>query len=527
VRRWAIPGLVLLTLAAVIAMGLVPADSDDNASGASRKPAVASKPLVVMVVFDEFPVDDLATPDGRIDAARYPNFAALAREGTWFRNAASVYDSTFKAVPAILDAKLPRRLTSPDARSHRHSLYTLFHELDWNVVDVESGTAVCPPSICRGARSTRPGVLPRLSGGGRPGRLNSWIHSIRPRDKPTLYFQHALIPHEPWIYLPSGRQSRPSGNDPIQGINRPKGFGDAQLVRHNHARHLLQAGYADHELGRLISRLRQTGLYDRATIAVTADHGIAFEVGVPDHRLVTPSNVEQIASVPLFIKSPHQRKGGSDDTFVRSIDVAPTIASLEHAKLDWRHDGRSVFDRSSRPHSVAMVARDFTHTVRIGGREWHARRRARREESARTFGTGFESSVRFGSPWAQLYRIGPHPELIGRPLKGVNVKAPKARHASRASIANSRLYANVNPRTRLFPTHFEGRLNGNRPGVRRNLAAAVDGRIVAVGRSFYLKGQPTEFFSIMLPEDSLHAGRNRVELLEVANGGTLVRLARS
>jgi Sulfatase len=500
----------------------------DHASGGASGAAAQSgapatrQPLVVMVVFDEFPVDDMVTPDGQIDAARYPNFATLAREGTWFRNAASVYDSTFKAVPSILDAKLPARMTAPDARSHRKSLYTLFHELGWDIVDTESGTAICPPNICRGARRTRPGVLARLSGGGRPSRLNTWIHSIRPRDKPTLYFQHALMPHEPWIYLPSGRQSRPSGNDPIPGINRPIGFHDPDLVRHNHARHLLQAGYTDHELGRLLSRLRRQGLYDRATIAITADHGIAFEVGVNDHRLVTPSNVEQIAPVPLFIKAPHQKKGGIDTTYVRTIDVVPTVASLENAKLDWAHDGRSVFSRASRPRSVAMVSRDFTHTVRIDGRELERRRKARREEWARSFGTGFEGIVSYGSPWAQLYRIGPHPELIGRPLKAAG--APKG---NRASIANAGLYANVNTRTRLFPTHFEGPLTGNPPGARRDLAAAVDGRIVALGRSFYLRGQRPEFFSIMLPEDSLHAGRNRVELVEVARDGTLYRLARA
>ena len=48
----------------------------------------------------------------------------------------------------------------------------------------------------------------------------------------------------------------------------------------------------------------------------------------------------------------------------------------------------------------------------------------------------------------------------------------------------------------------------------------VDGRVVAVGRSFYLKGKRPEFFSIMLPESSLHTGHDHVELLEVGRGGT-------
>ncbi len=514
---------MIATLAIVGTMALLPADSDDDASGSSVIRHASSKPLVVMVVFDEFPVDDMVTPDGKIDAARFPNFAALSRESTWFRNAASVYDSTFKATPAILDAKLPAPGTAPDARSHRRSLYTLFHDLRWKIVDTESSTALCPPSICRGARRTRPGVLRRLSGGGRPGRLNRWIHSIRPRNRPTLYIQHALLPHEPWIYLPSGRQSRPSGNDPIEGINEPKGFGDPDLVRHNHQRHLLQVGYTDHELGRLLARLRQTGLYDQATIAVVADHGIAFEVGVPDHRLVTNSNVEQITAVPLFIKRPHQRQGGTSNSFVRTIDVVPTIASLVGARIDWRHDGHSVFSRAAAQRSsVSIVARDFSRTVRIGGREWEQRRQARRREWASTFGTGFESTLRFGSAWTQLYRIGPHPELIGRPARSLLVPA-----AGSAQIANAQLLRNVRPAGPLFPTRLEGRLSGNPPATRRDLAAAVDGHVVAVGRSFYLRGERTEFFSMMLPEESLHAGRNRVELMEVGPGGRLYRLART
>src|SRR6185295_10351878 len=66
------------------------------------------RPPVVVVVFDEFPSDDLLRPDGSIDAERFPNFAELASISTWFPNAHTVYDSTFKAVPAILDGRLPR-----------------------------------------------------------------------------------------------------------------------------------------------------------------------------------------------------------------------------------------------------------------------------------------------------------------------------------------------------------------------------------------------------------------------------------
>ena len=136
-------------------------------------------------------------------------------------------------------------------------------------------------------------MLKRLAGGGRPARLHAWIGAIRKRDRPTFYFQHALLPHEPWIYLPSGHQSRPNGNDPIPAINGPIGFHDQALTNHNETRHLLQVGFVDRQVGLVLERLRRTGLFDQALIVVTADHGIAFEVGVKDRRLVTERNVDE------------------------------------------------------------------------------------------------------------------------------------------------------------------------------------------------------------------------------------------
>ena len=56
-------------------------------------------PPVVILLLDEFPADVLLGRDGRIDPVRYPNFARLAREGYWFPNATTVYDSTHQGDP--------------------------------------------------------------------------------------------------------------------------------------------------------------------------------------------------------------------------------------------------------------------------------------------------------------------------------------------------------------------------------------------------------------------------------------------
>ena len=127
------------------------------------------------MVFDEFPADDLLRPDGSIDAERFPNFARLASISTWFPNATTVFDSTFGAVPAILDGRLPRPRMATDVRSHKPSIFHVLDRLGYEVFKVESASAVCPPSICPGARTRRPGVLARLAGGGRPARFHKWV----------------------------------------------------------------------------------------------------------------------------------------------------------------------------------------------------------------------------------------------------------------------------------------------------------------------------------------------------------------
>src|SRR5687768_15798650 len=81
------------------------------------------RPHVVLLVLDELPGDSLRDGRGRIDPVRYPNFATLAGDGTWFRNAYSFYDSTTKAVPLILDGLRPMKGSSADRRSHPRSVF--------------------------------------------------------------------------------------------------------------------------------------------------------------------------------------------------------------------------------------------------------------------------------------------------------------------------------------------------------------------------------------------------------------------
>ena len=261
--------------------------------------------------------------------------------------------------------------------------------------------------------------------------------AIRKRAQPAFYFHHALMPHEPWLYLPSGHQSRPAGEDPIPDLNHDVGFDDPDLSEQNHLRHLLQVGYTDRLVGELLDRLERTGLLERALVVVTADHGYSFRVGVKSRRLISDDNVEEIAPVPLFVKAPGQMEPSVNRAAVRNIDMLATIADLLGTRVFYEQDGRSAFSREVRErHEIEVRTRDFAGVVRIGLPDLRERRAARRREHAELFGTGEESALLYGDPWASAYRVGPHPELLGRPVRRLRANGAGAARSARVTVAN-------------------------------------------------------------------------------------------
>ena len=513
---------MLLLLAGVLlaAAVAVPVAGGDEDPPPKPRQAATGAP-VVFVLMDEFPVDALGGP-GYIDAARFPNFAALARTSTWFVNTHAVHDETPHALSAIMSARLPKRGRPATAAGHPRSIFTLLGDRGYKVVANEEATDICPDRLCPGAAKRRRGILRNLRRG-RHERFNRWLRSIEPRSRPTLYFKHTLVPHLPWVFLPSGQKVTVT----LPRLAGVPGFHDRGLTRHNEQRFLLQVGYADRQLGRLLRRLRRNRLFDRALIVVTADHGVSFDVGVNDRRRVSRRNIDEVAPVPFFIKAPGQTSGRVVGAYTRTVDIVPTMASVLDQRLDWRADGRSLLRGAPpAPRSVSMRKRFFDGFVRIPRRRLERRRIANARRRVRRFGTGAQSSLLFGSPWALVYRAGARPQLVGRSLRGLSVR----RAPATARFAGRQRWRSVRPRGARVPTQVAGWIaEGERPG-RRVVAVGVNGRIQAVARTFRLRGRSAELFSLMVPESSLRRGRNRVEVFEVVGRGRsprLLRLARS
>jgi hypothetical protein len=515
---------------------------------------------IVMVLLDELPVNTLLDDRGEIDAERYPGFAELARDATWFKNAYTVYDSTERAQPAIMDGNLPERDRQPISSDHPNSIFSLFGRTHRMNVS-EEATTVCSRDLCEDQRLDEsygdrmssmaedlglvwlhvvspPDIEAELTsvsenwgnfGGddeeaaaretvteetealntranlnrGRPARFQEWIDAIEPGGRPALNFKHTLLPHVPWQYLPSGRLYRRLPNDAIPGLSNyayeDQGQLDVLLQRH-----YLQTGFTDVLLRRLWDKLKREGMWDDALIVVAADHGVAFPHRRERRRLRRDTAAE-IAPIPLLIKAPRQERGRVDDAWVETIDILPTVFDVLNLDPRVEMDGRSAFsDEVQNRDELRFLIRNTFEVLRIPAAQFERERRRIVDRNLRLFGMGRDGPSR-------IYRIGPRPELIGRPASAAGERLP-------VELSYASEYERVDPGSGYIPTHVVGRVEGEeRPG--RHIAVAVNGTIVAVGNTFELvAGDEGELVSVMVPESAFRPGRNRVEVLEVPPG---------
>jgi hypothetical protein len=532
---------------------------DNGAKAADAK--VSRNAPVVMVVFDEFDSNMLRDAAGRIDRTRYPNFAALADDGTWYRNATTVNSQTTFAVPALMSGRRPKPKMVPVTSDYPNSLPTLFagsHEL--NVT--ETATNLCPARLC-GKRKRQPmpdrlrsladdlgivslhlvapsGLEHRLpavdrtfgnfAGGNadddktgkakqpldvpmsaltnRQATFNTLLRGIHPQHgKPTLSFLHIALPHIPWQYLPGGQQYVNGGPDyPGMTDTWSKDPVTAELGMQ---RHLLQLGYGDHLLGRLLARLRSAGIYRTAVIVVTADHGVSYRPGLP-RRSPVEGNGSDIASVPLLIKYPGRAGGRVDDSFVRTIDVVPTIADVLGAKLPYHPDGRSVVDGGSSSGEVKVdrgpTETSFSETFAGFVRDKQAGLR----RMVSLFGSDDKGR--------RLYALGPNSDLLGRSATQVRQVAATG---GRVELDSRSLLDHFRPGGRLVPSFVSAQIAGGVPAG-APVAVAVNGTIRSVTRTFVDDGQVR--MAAIAPADSFRRGSNQVEAFVVSGTGTGRRL---
>jgi hypothetical protein len=507
---------------------------------------------VVFVIFDELPISFLLDEEGELDHERYPSFARLAATSAWHTNAYSVSDYTQFAVPVLLTGQYPDLKRDPTTTDYPESLFTLLGG-SWAVRAIESVTMLCPDSVCQ--RTADPlrvrfagiaddlaiiyahvvlpadltDALPPIThnwanfaeeAGDAQGWKTHWreaerrdrvalfeefVSGIERDESPTLHFLHTLLPHGPYKYLPSGRLY--SSEPRIVGtLSGDKWGADEDALIDTIHRHILQLGYADRLLGKLLDRLEETGNFDDALIVVTADHGIGMQIGDWRRRL-TVENAAQISPVPLLIKRPGQKAARTDERVLESVDILPTIAELLGVEVAWEIDGRSYanseasgrarirFGRSHNPEPLYFDANDRA--------EW--------KRQAQEIPDLFPRE-----PGRAITRRAPSPALakfIGRPVDEVGVEAVSELELQ-SSIPS--VLPRYDPIGDFVPAHITGTIARRDDGSHPDIAVALNGVIRAVSRAFATRDPDDALrWSVVLDESDFLAGANEIRAYRV------------
>ena len=523
---------------------------------------------IVFLIFDELSVTALLDESRRIDPINYPNLAAFAGEATWFANATTVSDVTELAVPAILTGNLPKSDRLPILEDYPRNLFTALGG-DYRLWVVEPITRLCPPAINTAAGGTRPLVpslaalysdlwvvyqhllLPPRYAAGLPVISDRWkdfrrdarpeigpaaasepaarpekdeffkaairamrrdrqedlrrlLAALDPDEPRSLYFMHLLLPHTPWEYLPSGKAYLNPG---IPGLRKERWDEDPGPVVQGYQRYLLQVGFVDLWIGRIVERLRQLELYDRSLIVLAADHGVSFHPG-DSRRVVTETNVHDVIPVPLLLKAPHQRDGRVVDRQVSTIDILPTILDLLDVDPPWPAlDGRSLFDPADRPVTRQVVAKHRTFEL---DDRLHRDKYRTLDWKLATFAS--ESSV------IEPLRAGTHPELFARKVTEVGFEEQdtvKMEFTGESLFGRHEIYSSA------FITGTLATAADDTDCC--DLAVAVNGTLYATVRAL---GTPPDDlrWSALVPDEAFRRDDNRVEVFRIRHGGPRPRL---
>lgn len=508
---------------------------------------------VVVLQFDEWPLTTVMNGAGEIDAGLYPNLAALAADGTWYRNATSVATFTSHAVPAVLTGRYPREDAVPTVSAYPENLFTAFGG-QYDIEAEEVVTRLCPAAMCtRATDDGDTGLQPLLSdarqafgvmvspdttrrfnpattsaddayhglGGATELRLEAvdrTLSSITSGEGPTVHFMHLLLPHMSYRFLPSGQAYE--GQAAVLGGGDPLG---AEIVRSSdpvaariaEQRLILQAQYADRVVGQVMARLRETGLYDDAVIAVLADHGVGFVPGEPTRAMPEGPAGEplypDILYVPMILKGPGLTAGEVSDTNAEIIDVLPTIAEMVGLDLPWDVDGIPL--TSERRPTNDKQFHVVTEEAAVGEANSLG---PRVTFDGDVYGPkvgehGLDTVLYPDNPEFRSYDVSEAGELVGRPVQELTIGSPspwRATHDAPERLGDYR------PTNGIVPARLTGAVTGPGPDERPTIAIALNGRIAAVVETHAMGDVPHRIEAMLVP-DLIQPGANGVAFFVV------------
>jgi hypothetical protein len=182
------------------------------------------RPPIFILVLDEFTRPALLDGSGNIDASRFPHFADLARNSTWFSNATANAEYTTRSIPVIVTGNFSHG-NHPSDKAYPDNLFRLLAPA-YDITIHEFVTRFCasPEYHCPDASPVRKpshllravaelyllriaplSVVLRLTGAAglreQQERFRGFLDEIGPASgsRPPLEFMHYNLPHGPYF----------------------------------------------------------------------------------------------------------------------------------------------------------------------------------------------------------------------------------------------------------------------------------------------------------------------------------------
>ena len=512
--------LVLIVAAPVVVFLFVTSYPVKNELGGGQSPtdlgrASGASPIIV-VVLDELSAPYLESSDGQIDEKLYPNFARLADESTWYRNAFSAADATVRALPTIMTGSVPQDSSEPPPPSSKEYPDNLCGVLKSGGYSINSSAQItnfCEPTSVSVAATVQlmglgaTNVLPLpeslrsrirnhlYSDYSRDGfpRLTKFINRLEPPPR-SFNFVHVTVPHQPWVFLPSGQEYQAPSKD---GFDSDNTWSDhPEEVDSALQRYALQTGLVDRELGRMMAKLKNEDRWEDSMVVVTADHGIYFGAGGP-RRDQTDETAGQALAIPLFIKYPEQDSPRVVSDPVFNTGIAPTVLQVAGVNRNADADGKSLlglggdkrqqFKRGLAPSGyLDLVYAELEEQVAVA-----------RRLNSKLFGSG------------SFYAIGGHAGLIGQRSRGKS-------DIEKLDLAldDSDTFSDFDPEAEFVPVLLEAEVRGTLGSSKNRVAIAVNGRIRATTRAWKDDSDRWKII-VVLPPTAFRDGSNQVEAFAI------------
>lgn len=517
-------------------------------------------PHIVFIIFDELPLVSLLDENRSIDRERFPNFARLSDNSTWYRNTNTIHYSTRFSIPSMLtgtdhwehfgraNVNRPRvmlaRESFPDnlfsllENTHQQFVLMSSSNVSWSRAEQEP---YIPPleerlpyllsdlAVIYGHQMTPKFLLlhlPEIHGqwqdfsgrrtfasdqpdfnfvGGKPHRIKQLYDAFHKSNQPVLYLAHVVLPHYPFRYNENGQlhdNKTPIRDDRAKWPNGRNRWPDEQRANQAWQAHLLQLKFVDRLLGRVLDRLESLDLYEESMVIVTADHGISFywdSENLPQSKMFDVQAGE-VALVPLFVKSPGQVRPVVSDRMVQTTDILPTLADIFGISIPWKVDGESVLEGDA--HESDRFMWIMSTKTELGEKidpEFLALKR-----KIELFGQGEPEKI---------YRLGPHSSLHNSAVADWRVRTSQAE----ATIYDPDKYLDMDPSGPELPAYVEGQIDGYQsPAGNGGPAVGVTVNGVIRGTSWAEVAEDGVMrFLVRVPPQAFRAGDNDVQVYAI------------